>query len=398
MSTNRTLTNAAVERLKPPASRQVDRFDRGYPGFCLRVSYGGRKTWVFFYRLGGRLRRMTLGTYPAIGLAEAREAWRKARADVQAGRDPLEHRGDGATDFQSVFEEWLKRDQSANRSVNIVRRSLERDVLAHWQHRQITDIKRRDVLNVLDAIVDRGAPVSARRIHSHLHRLFGWAVGRGIIEVNPLANVPKPGQETPRDRVLTDAELVKVWQAAEQIGWPFGRAVQLLILTGARREEIGRLRWSEIDSDTIKLNGSRTKNGDPHDIPLSSPALTLLGEAPRIVGSDFVFSVTGKTPIAGWAPVKAKLDQVSQVTSWRIHDLRRTAATGLQKLRTPLQVTEAILGHTAGSRAGVIGIYQRHDYANEKRAALEAWGAHVMALVEGRTHTATVVAINAVRP
>jgi integrase len=384
MSVNRPLTNAAVERLKPPSSGQVDRFDRGYPGFCLRVSYGGRKTWVFFYRLGGRLRRMTLGTYPAIGLAEAREAWRKARADVQAGRDPLEHRGDGATDFQGVFEEWLKRDQAGNRSVNIVRRSIERDVLPHWQHRQIADIKRRDVLNVLDAIVDRGAPVSACRIHARLHRLFAWAVGRGILEVNPLANVPKPGQEAPRDRVLTEAELVKVWNAAEQIGWPFGRAVQLLILTGARREEIGQLRWSEIDGDTIKLNGARTKTSQPHNVPLSSPALALLEQVPRIAGNDFVFTTTGKTPISGWTRVKAKLDRVSQVTAWRIHDLRRTTATGLQKLGIPLQVTEAILGHTAGSRAGVIGIYQRHDYANEKRAALEAWGEHVMALVEGR--------------
>jgi integrase len=421
---NKTLTSAAVERLKPPHTGQVDHFDQGYPGLALRMSYGGRKTFVYFYRLGGRLRRMSLGTYPAIGLAEAREAWRKARADVQAGRDPVDHGGerDGATDFQGVFEEWLKRDQAGNRSVNVVRRSIERDVLPHWRNRQITDIGRRDVLDVIDAIADRGAPIMARRTHARLHRLFKWAVGRGIIPTNPLADLPKPGEEIRRDRVLSDDELVAVWKAAEQIGWPYGAAVRLLILTGARREEIGQLRWSEIDGDTnfelhsttaqrymamaryrnqhgvldfttISLDAHRTKNGEPHHLPLSSPALTLLDQAPRIAGCDFVFTSSGKTHIAAWALAKAKLDQVSQVTAWRIHDLRRTAATGLQKLGTPLQVTEAILGHTAGSRAGVVGIYQRYDYANEKRAALEAWGAHVMALVEGRT--ANVVAINA---
>ena len=139
------------------------------------------------------------------------------------------------------------------------------------------------------------------------------------------------------------------------------------------------MRWSEIDSTTIKLKGERTKTGEPRDIPLSRAAVPILENAPRIAGSDFVF---GAKPVASWPRAKARLDELSGVTSWRIHDLRRTTATGLQKLGTPLQVTEAILGHTAGSRAGVVGIYQRHDYADEKRTALEAWGAHVMALLE----------------
>src|SRR5262249_36519123 len=159
--------------------------------------YGGGKTFVYFYRLGGRLRRLTLGTYPAITLAEARDAWRKARHDVQTGRDPARIRsaGNGATDFQGVFEEWLKRDQANKRSVGVVRQQIERDVFPYWQHRQIADISRRDVLDVIDAIVDRGAPISARRIQARLHRLFRWAVGRGIIETNPLADLPRPGED-----------------------------------------------------------------------------------------------------------------------------------------------------------------------------------------------------------
>ena len=382
----RALTDAAVKRLKPPVSGQIDCFDQGYPGLAIRLSYGGRKSFVYFYHVGRRLRRLTLGTYPAMSLAEARETWRKVRQDVQAGRDPAPVRstGNGATDFQGVFEEWLKRDQAGNRSVDKVRRSIEHHVLPHWKYRQIAEIGRRDVLDVIDAIADRGAPVNARRIQARLHRLFKWAVGRGIIEINPLADLPKPGEETRRDRVLKDDELVAVWNAAEKLGFPYGTAFQLLILTGARREEIGQLRWSEIEGNSIKLEGSRTKNGEPHNIPLSAAACAVLHNLPRIAGSDRVFTISGTSPLSGWSRAKADLDNLSALsTSWRTHDLRRTCATGLQKLGTPLQVTEAVLGHVSGSRAGVIGIYQRHDYANEKRAALEAWGAHVLALVEG---------------
>src|SRR4029077_10470239 len=193
-----------------------------------------------------------------------------------------------------------------------------------------------------------------------------------------------PGSETKRDRVLADGEVIAVWGAAGKIGWPCGPAFRLLVLTGARREEIGQLRWSEIVGDAINLEGARTKNGERHIIPLSPPALTLLDQLPRIADSDFVFTISGKSPLARWSGPKANLDDLAGVDAWRTHDLRRTTATGLQRLGVPLQVTEAILGHTAGSRAGVVGIYQRHDYAAEKRSALESWGAHVTDLVEGR--------------
>jgi integrase len=391
------LTAASVERIKPPAKGQKDIFDRGYPGLALRVSYGGRKSFVYFYRLGGKLRRLTLGMFRPLAHGEtepeaklgnpitlkgARDLWRAARQDAQAGRDPSNRRaGVGSTNFKGVFEEWMKRDQSNNRSQAVVRRNIERDVLPFWDGRQIGDIGRRDILDVIDAVVDRGSPVMARRLYASLHRLFKWAVGRGIIELNPVANLPKPGREIRRDRVLTDDETVAVWNAAPRLGWPHGDVVRLLLLTGARREEIGGLRWSEIDVATIKLKGERTKNGDARDIPLSRAGIAILEAGPRIAGSEFVF---GAKPVKAWPKAKVRLDELSGVTSWRIHDLRRTAATGLQKLGTPLQVTEAILGHTAGSRAGVVGVYQRHDYADEKRAALEAWGAHVVSLVEGK--------------
>jgi len=393
----KALTDAVVKRLKPPpkppaeakaGTGQMDVFDQGYPGLSLRISYGGRKAWTYHYRTSGKLKRITLGNYPATSLAEARETWRKAKEARDAGKDPATERKreTGATDFESVLAEWLKRDQGGNRSKDDVKRIIDKDATPSWKGRHVPNIGRRDVLDVIDAVVDRGAPVMARRLHAHLHRFFRWCVGRGIIAANPMADMPKPGSESKRDRVLSDAELKAVWNEAAKIGWPFGHAVQFLILTGARRSEIGELRWSEIDGDHIQLSGQRTKNGQPHTIPLSKPGLGIFDELPKVESEQkndgYVFTTNGKTPISGWTKAKRQLPSLNE--PWTIHDLRRTVATGLQRLGVSLTVIEAVLGHVSGSRAGVVGIYQRHSFDKEKVAALEAWGAHVVSLVEGK--------------
>jgi integrase len=391
MPTRKTITDGAAAKFRAPKEGQIDYFDKQFSGLSLRVSQSGVKAWTYLYRINGKARRMTLGRFPETSVADAHDKWRKARDDVRAKKDPgaikqqiEKDPGAGRTDFRGVAAEWLKRDQEKNRSHRLVARMIEREVLPAWGHREITDIKRRDVLDLIDSIADRGHVTSARRVHGRLHRLFRWAVGRGIVELNPLTGLDKPGTEVRRDRVLTDAELVKVWNAATRIGFPYGPAFQLLALTGARREEIAQLRWSEIDGDVINLKGARTKNGEAHIIPLSAPARAILENLPRFQGSNFVITMTGKVPVSMWSKAKREIDDLAWIDDWRTHDLRRTTATGLQKLKVPLQVTESVLGHVAGSRAGVVGIYQRHDYAEEKAAALEAWGAHVMALVKGR--------------
>ena len=392
----KALTDAAVKRLKPPADGQTEIFDQGYPGLALRLSYGGRKAWVYFYRNAAKkLRRLTLGAYPAMSLGDAREAWRKAKEARDAGRDPAKDKKHetGGTIFETVFAEWFKRDQEGNRTHDATKRLIENDALPGWAGRDIFTIGRRDVLDVIDAVVDRGAPVLARRLHAHLHRLFRWSVGRGIIEANPMADMPKPGSETPRERVLTDVELKSVWNAATKVGWPFDSVVHLLILTGSRRSEIGLLRWSEIEADTIKLSGTRTKNGEPHDIPLSKPALAIIQGLPRVHhtcdgasrDADLVFTTNGKVPFSNWSKDIEKIRAGAELDQpWTLHDLRRTVATGLQRLGISLQVIEAVLGHVSGSRAGVVGTYQRHSFAKEKAAALEAWGAHVEAIIHGK--------------
>jgi len=378
-----TITHAFADKKKAPATGQTDYFDSTYPGLALRVSSKGRKVWTYVYRFNGQQKRMTLDLYPAMSVAEAHDAWRKARDLVQAGVDPSQIETRASTDFASVFEEWMQRDQSKNRSREVVRGSVTNHALPRWRNRPITEIGRRDVLDVIDAVADQGKPIAARRLYAYLHRLFQWAISRGIIEINPMSGLDKPAAEVKRERVLSDSELVKVWNAADRLGWPYGPAFQMLILTGARREEIAQLKWSEIEDNTIRLSGARTKNGEPHNIPLSTAAWTVLDKVMRIANSDFVFTFSGHVPISGWSNAKRDLDDFAVITDpWIIHDLRRTCATGLQKLRTPLQVTEAILGHTSGSRGGIVGVYQRYSYDDEKRAALEAWGAHVMALVQ----------------
>lgn len=381
----RALTDAAVERIKPPKVGQQDHFDAGFPGLALRVSHGGRKSWTMFYRAAGRQRRLTLGVYPGTSLAEAREAWRKLQKDLEAGRDPQAARARPApsTLFSDVATEWLRRDQQSNKSHDEVERIVNRELVPAWGTRQIKTIDRRDVLDLVDEIVDRGSPTMARRTLAYVHRLFRWAVGRGIVASNPAANLPKPGAEVRRDRVLSDKELKAIWGAADALGVPFGPAIKLLILTGCRREEIGALRWSEITDNTIHLAGDRTKNREKHLIPLSKPSQAILEGVPRIKDVDLVFSTTGETPVSGWSRAKGQLDSLSGVKGWRIHDLRRTVATGLQRLGIRLEVIEAVLGHIGGSRSGVVGVYQRHAFDDEKRAALVAWGRHVEQVAEG---------------
>jgi integrase len=380
----RTLTAAAVDRIRAPSAGQADHFDQGYPGLALRVSYGGAKTWVYFFRLFGKQKRMTLGRFPSMSLAAARDAWRAARTTLDKGESPQHQRPTAANSFAAVADEWLKRDQAHNRSYKRVKQLIERCATPVWEGRQIATIGRRDINDLIDAVADRGAIIMARRLHALLHRLFRWAVGRGIIETNPMAHLPKPGSEVKRDRVLTDPELAQVLKNVTKLGPPFGPMFQLLILTGARRDEISALRWSEIKDDTIILGHERTKAGEAHSIPLAPAALDIIRELPRIADSDFVFTTNGRNPVSGFSKIKKRIDGITKVPPWRIHDLRRTVATGLQRLGTNLQVIEAVLGHVGGSRSGIVGVYQRHSFDAEKRTALEAWAREVERIVDGK--------------
>jgi integrase len=387
------MTVAALDRIKPPREGQVDYFDAAYPGLALRVTANGVRSWTYFGRVHGKLKRATIGRYPDLSLAKARVKAGETADAMRAGTDPTAAKRAARREprdkdqFEIVAREWLMRDQKGNRSAAEVKRVIERDVLPALGRRKIQTITRRDIIDLVDGIVDRGAETMARRTHAYLHRLFRWAVGRDIIDVNPVADLPKPGAETARDRFLTDTELRELWKAASATDWPFGPALKLLILTGARRDEISALRWKELNiaDAVIRLEGARTKNGQPHEIALSEPALEIAKALPKIGNSEFVFTTTGKTPISGWSRAKAAIDeQLEAFPLFRLHDLRRTVATGMQRLGVRLEAIEAVLGHVSGSRRGVVGVYQRHSFADEARAALIAWGDHVVKVVGGK--------------
>jgi integrase len=178
--------------------------------------------------------------------------------------------------------------------------------------------------------------------------------------------------------------LACLWRSTEQIGWPFGAVYQMLILTGCRLNEVARLQWAEIDGDTLKLPADRTKTNKPHDVPLSTMARSILDAAPRIAGSPYVFTTSGRAPVSGFSKAKSRLDQLMpSMLPWRTHDIRRSVATGLQRIGTSLPVIEKILGHESGSYRGVVGVYQRHAFSEEKREALEKWSAHVEKMICG---------------
>jgi len=375
------LTDAFIKRVRPPKEGYDEYFDLGYSGLALCVGHGGVKSFKHYYR-APKLKHDTIGRWPGVSLAGARESWRQTRERLARGEAPL--RSKSSLLFGTAIDEWFKRDmgpRNKQSSLKQISRIIGRDLLPAWGERAVDTITDVDVAELLDGIRDRGAGVKANRVHAALHRFFKWAAGPGrkYIRENPMTGLQRT-KEVSRDHVVNDADLAKIWIGADKVPM-HGDMVKLLILTGARREEIGALRWSEIKGDYIELANGRTKTGNGHIIPLSTQAKEILASVKRKAGSEFVFTLGGSKPVTGWSRAKVSIDEAAGVTGWRLHDLRRTVATGMQKLGVGLQVVEAVLGHTSGSRAGIIGVYQRHAYADEKRRALEAWGQHVAGLI-----------------
>jgi integrase len=270
------------------------------------------------------------------------------------------------------------------------------------------DLNRTTVVHALEGLTRRKGPKKRStkskgvaitgRTAAYGRAAFAWAVKRGMVAANPFADLPIAKSVAKRERVLTDDEIGEVWRAAGTMAAPFGVIVRLLILTGQRRGEVAGMRWSEVSDDlaTWTMPGERTKNGLAHVVPLSTPARDLLKSAlpeGRRAGDALVLPGILGTPFAGWSKAKAALDKAVPLAPWNVHDLRRTLATGLQRLGVRLEVTEAVLNHISGSRGGIIGVYQRHDWAAEKRAALDSWAAHVLAVARGVPATTRVVAL-----
>lgn len=401
----RGLTTKGVEAMKPDPSKRIEIPDPAQQSLYLVVQPSGAKSWAARFRHAGKPVKLTLGRWPMMGLAEARTAAAEALEKVERGADPAAEKkaakaapAPNRDTFEAVVADFMKRHASRNRRADDVAAMFRREVAQRWNGRAIQSITKRDILDVLDGVVDRGSPITANRLRASLNVLFNWAKSRDIIKDNPLDGVRPPAPESSRDRVLTDQEIVLLWGATGGMGYPFGPVIRLLLLTGARLREVAEMSRREISADgTVwTLPAARSKNGEEHVVPLADEARAIIGALPAIGKAAFVFTTTGTTPVSGFTRAKERLDRLmteaankdrpggsepSAILAFTLHDLRRTAATGMAGLRFPPHVVEAVLNHKSGTRRGVAAVYNRHDHLEEKREALEAWARHVAGLV-----------------
>ena len=250
-------------------------------------------------------------------------------------------------------------------------------MLPKWGARSVHEIGKREVIDLVSELTTRGAPSAANKLLKVIKTFFGWCVGRAILDVSPPKGLAAPAKETVRDRVLDDDELARILSAARQIGGPYRGIVELLALTGQRREEVAQLTWNEVDiaGQTWTLPASRTKNGKLHIVHLSKASLAVLMRMPKL--GRFVFSLSGSKPFQSFSAAKRELDRLSAVSDWRLHDLRRTCVSGMAKLGVAPHVADKILNHQTGTISGVAAVYQRHDFLAERKDALERWSIHV---------------------
>lgn len=397
------LTAASVDKLQPTDKRQ-EIPDTLCTGLYFVVQPTGKKGWQVRYRHSGTHRRMTLGAYPVLSLADARQRARDALAAASEGRDPAEEvraakapkPEDDRDKISVLIGQYHKRHLASLKSGAVVRRELDRFVVAEWGERDIHSITKRDVIDLLDDIADSGRVITANRVRAYLNKFLNWAVERDIIPMSPATGVKPAAKEASRDRVLSDDEIRWFWTACEAEGFPWGPLGKVLLLTGQRLNEAAQITDAEITGGLWHLSADRTKNGRAHDVPLSGTVRGVLAGVDRIAGKPgYIFTTTGATPVSGFYKARATLAEAMEMAAaedrgepieiprWTFHDLRRTAATGMARLGIPVRVTEAVLNHISGTGGGIVAVYQRHDFADEKRAALDAWARFVLSLVQG---------------
>jgi integrase len=383
------LTKSAIDALPTP-SKEVVYWDRACPGFGVKVTPKGRKVFIVLYRAAGsRLRKYTIGPYGRVTLHQARAVALKIFAARTEGRDPVAEKQQTRRRLvedrlDDLIELFISEHVSKTRSAGEISRLLRREVLPKLGRRSVHEISKREVIELVQEVSARGAPSAANKLLKVLKTFFGWCMGRAILESSPAQALPAPAKETARDRVLSDSELASVIAAARQIGGPYGAIVELLALTGQRREEVAQLTWDEFDlaSHAWTIPASRTKNAKPHIVHLSKATITVLVRMPKL--GKFVFSFTGAKPFQNFSAAKRDLDRFSGVSDWRLHDLRRTCVSGMARLGVPPYVADKVLNHQSGTISGVAAVYQRHEFLVERKDALERWGAHVATLLKSK--------------
>jgi integrase len=422
----KVLTAPAVLRLRPGKTRR-EIPDGGCPGLRLVIQPSGAKSWAMrFRRPGGKAAKLTLGQVdltdkepedePVIGgsltLASARRlatAVQRQRAmgkDVVAARhrERLEREARGDDTFSRAVVDFIKqhamrktRRWSEQASLLGLRPDgltlIPKGLADRWRDRPITEIDGDDIHALIEEAQEQGVPglsrfakgpseTRGRALFAVLSKMFSWLGEKRRVRANPCVGVSRPKPPAARDRVLTSGEIVKFWQAASAERGGLASVLKLLLITGCRLREVADMRRAELSDDgaTWTIPGTRTKNHRAHAVPLPLLARELIAAG----DGEFVFATNGKPLPSGWSKAKDRLDARMQIAPWRIHDLRRTAATGMAEIGIAPHVVEAVLNHVSGAKASVAGVYNRAAYAAEKKNALERWAAHIDGLVTGR--------------
>jgi integrase len=383
---------SAAALVLPDGKRDIFFWDEDLPGFGVRLREGARR-WVIQYRIGSQQRRESLGDLRKITLDDARRIARQRFAQVELGVDPAAERAKGravtaevTATLKTLAARYLDSKHAVLRPATY--NAAERYFRIHWaplHNRPVAAITRAEVALRLQGIVKAHGRVAAARARANLLALLAWSQREGIVETNVALATNNPALGLPsRERVLEDDEVRAIWKACGADD--FGAIVRLLLLTGQRRNEIADLRWGEVDFDaaTITLPPARTKNNRQHVVPLSDAVLSIIKALPHEAARDLIFGA-GDRGFTSWSNSKRAFDlMVGNLPRWTLHDLRRTAATGMADIDIDPHVIEAALNHTSGSKRGVAGIYNRSSYERQKRAALDRWAEHVARIVEGR--------------
>jgi integrase len=422
-----------------PKPQRYEIADSEQPGLRLVVQPSGVKSWAYRYERDGRNTvKVTLGraTGPgAFSLQQARNAANDARRLRSTGKDPADQRrAERAVEAARIAaeeKEARRKDNTVDhvldrffadreadlKSLHEVKRLLNKE-LKTWKRRRIDDILEADASKLIDSIKARGAATTANRTRSNGRAFFNWCIRKKLIDKNPFAEVEPAKAETVRNRMLNDDELRLLWIAISQLDWPWRQFFALTLLTAQRREEVAGMLWAEINLEAADpvwiLPPHRTKNGQEHAVPLAPSAVVILGGVDRmqmketvngvtkLKDSPFVFTTTGETSISGFSRAKARLDAIMlaiarkeaekrgddadtvNLAPWHLHDLRRTAASGMARFGVPVSVAEKVLNHVSGTFAGIVSVYQRHDFLAEKRHALNLWTDHITSLTKAR--------------
>lgn len=382
-----TLTEAAVAEASAPKSGRVDLWDTELPGFGLRISETGRKSWQLMYRMDGRKRRMTLGSYPALPLELARDTAFDALRDVRRGRDPASERAamtGGTMTFEAFAQAYIERyARPIKKSWATDAAMIEQDLLPAWRKRPVDGITRRDVLEVLERVVRRGHPTGANRRLALIRKMFLWGVEMDMVPATPVVAIKPPSPERPRDRVLSEAELATLWGSWDRIGMPFGPLCKLMVLTAQRRSVVAHLRLADIAlADQLWTPPSElSRSGEPLEVPLPAFAIEIVTSLTRH-DSVFVFPARGHhdRPVSGFSAAAKRISESAEIDAWRFDDLRRTALAGMVRLGVPADTIAAIANRRPAHPELVSG-GDRAVEIDAKRSALDAWSEQVRGIV-----------------